>query len=136
MTRDPQRLHLVIADAGDTAVVRIPGTTVFLDEHSTRLLDEPLLALAGRAGPDTVLLDLGNVAYVSSMALGTLVRLHQKLKAAGRRLSLCDLRPDVLDVLEATRLTLLLDIRPGGPGPLAEASNRVPPAGAPGCASW
>ena len=136
MTRAPQPLQLVIADAGGTAVVRITGTTVFLDYHSSRLLDEPLLALAGRAGPDTVLLDLGDVASLSSRALGTLVGLHLKLKAAGRQLRLCALRPDVYGVLEAASLTRLLDIRRGGPGPLAEGSDPVPAAGVPGCAPW
>ncbi len=109
MTTDPPRL--AVAAAGDTAVVRFHGSAVNLDEHTVSLLRDQLLALAERPGPATLLLDFANVDFMSSLMLGTLVVLHRRLRASGRRLALRNLTPALYEVFEITRLTLLLDVR-------------------------
>ena len=63
-----------------------------------------------------MLLDLGNVKYVSSALLGALVGLHKELLAAGRRLILRNLRPQVLEVFLVARLDEFLDLGPAEPG--------------------
>jgi anti-sigma B factor antagonist len=115
MLCDSRHLRLVVQTAGDTTVVRFTGHQVFLDEEAVRLLSEQFLALAEGPIQDTLFLDFSSVAYVSSLMLGTLIRLHRKLQEAGRRLTLGNLRPEVYEVFEVTRLTVLLDVRRGGP---------------------
>jgi anti-sigma B factor antagonist len=114
MRCDIRQLRLVVQSAGDTTLVRFAGHQVFLDEEAVRLLSEQFLALADGPVQDKLFLDCGNVAYLSSLMLGTLIRLHRKLHEAGRRLTLGNLRPEVYEVFDVTRLTALLDVRRGG----------------------
>jgi anti-anti-sigma factor len=115
MICDYRHLRLVVQATGDTTVVRFTGDKVFLDEEAARFLSEQLVALADGSIQDTLFLDFASVEYLSSLMLGTLLRLHRKLKEAGRQLTLGNLRPDVYEVFEVTRLTLLLDVRRGSP---------------------
>src|SRR5262249_42127997 len=46
-----------------------------------------------------------------------LITLHKKLMATGRQLSICNLRPQVLEVFTITRLDRFLDLRPAEPIP-------------------
>jgi anti-sigma B factor antagonist len=115
MMCDIRHLGLVVQTAGDTTVVRFTGDKVLLDEEAVRLLDGQLLGLADGPIRDTLFIDFGSVKYLTSLMLGTLLRLHRKLKGAGRHLTLGNLRPEVYEVFEVTRLTVLLDVRRGSP---------------------
>jgi anti-anti-sigma factor len=59
-----------------------------------------------------LLLDLGAVRLPSAGGLGRLVTLNQELKSRGGRLTLENFPAPVREVLELTRLTEVLDIRP------------------------
>ena len=50
--------------------------------------------------------------YIESRELGTLVVLNRKVRDAGGRLALMNVRPFVAGVLEVTRLDTILDVRP------------------------
>jgi anti-anti-sigma factor len=62
-------------------------------------------ALAGH-----LLLDFGNVDFISSEELGALVTLHRAVKASGGQLTLFNLTAQVYEVFTATRLHKLLAI--------------------------
>src|SRR5262249_54800945 len=93
-----------------------------------RIHDE-LLALADEPSESDLLLDFGNVEYVYSKVLGTLVSLHKKLLASGRRLTVGNLSPQVYEVFAVTSkfLDLRLAGHEGGPG--AEGGHSVSPTG-------
>lgn len=57
-----------------------------------------------------LMLDFSRVERISSVELGTLVRLHKKLVAEGGRLTLFNLSTDVREVFSVCRLDTLLDI--------------------------
>lgn len=86
-----------------------------LDEQTTPSVEEQLLGLAGEVGAGPVQLDLTDVRYASSIALGMLITVRQKLRAAGGKLTLVGVAEEIYDVLDATRLTRLLDIRRDNP---------------------
>jgi anti-anti-sigma regulatory factor len=71
-----------------------------------------------------LLLDFTNVDRINSEELGTLIGAHKAIVAAGGRLTLFNLNPDVYEVFTATRLhTLLGSCRCSSaplPSPLAE----------------
>ena len=70
--------------------------------------------LAGRPGGlagGEARLDLGAVEYVESWELGALILLNRKVREAGGRLTLVDVRPLVAAVFEVTRLDTILDVR-------------------------
>jgi anti-sigma B factor antagonist len=100
--------------AGGVTVVHLTGSHTSLDEATVLRVGDRLLALADEPGRSDLLLDLGNVEFVSSTALGTLIRLHKKLAAGGRHLTIANLSPQVREVFAVTRLDTYLDLRRAG----------------------
>jgi anti-anti-sigma factor len=96
----------------ERTVVRFTGLRVSLDEETLHFIRDELFALADEPSGSGLLLDFGNVEYVSGMALGTLVSLHKKLLARGRRMTIRDLSRHVHEVFVVTGLDRLLDLRP------------------------
>ncbi len=103
------------APAAGPRGVRFTGARVSLDDDTIYLARDSLFAIAAEANRAPLLLDFGNVHYISSAALGTLVALHRGLRAAGRHLTLRNLRPEVYEVFAVTRLDQILDVRPAEP---------------------
>jgi anti-sigma B factor antagonist len=96
---------------GDHTVIRFTGPRVLLDEDNIVPVGEQLLALAGRLTPVWLLVDFGNVNYLTTTALGVLLRLRKALDAWGGRLTLRNLHPWVYEVFEVTKLHTLFDIQ-------------------------
>ena len=108
-------------DLGDsTLLIRFTASQLVLDEQNTPLVGEQLLALVGRLRPDGLLVDFGNVAYLTTTALGLLLRLRKALHAWGGRLTLRHVNPQLYEVFEVTKLNTLFDIQSqagcSGPG--------------------
>ena len=82
------------------------GRIVFGDE--ALLLRETVK----RALPENnrIVLNLGEISYVDSGGLGTLVALHTSAKNAGGAIQLADLTPRVDDVLHVTKLVTVLEV--------------------------
>jgi anti-sigma B factor antagonist len=108
--------HSQDEDAGGATVIHFAGRKVSLDEETLEGVRDRLAALVEEPGPSRVLLDFRNVDYVSSRALGTLVSLHKKGLAAGRRLTLRNVSPLLAEVFAVTRLDRFLDVNPAVPG--------------------
>jgi len=94
-------------------VIRFTGTRVCLDQETVEDIRHQLLDLADTPGAPELILDFENIEYVASLALGTLVMLHKRLAAAGRRLTVRNVRPLVREVFATTRLDRLLNLQPG-----------------------
>lgn len=88
-----------------THAIRLPRLTA-ADAES---LDHELAGARTAAAPGLAL-DLSAVVYLSSAALNRFVALDRELRAAGGRLSLRNVSPDVRRVLAVTRLDALLDV--------------------------
>ena len=73
-------------------------------------LARELGALGADAGARHVSPDFAHVRFVSGTELGTLVGLHNRVAAAGGRLTLFNLSADVLRLFSLTRLDTLLDV--------------------------
>jgi len=74
------------------------------------VLARELEGLTEGLGDCHLLLDFTNVEYLSSVELGTLIKLHMKLKATGGRLTLFNLSADVFEAFAISRLQTLLGI--------------------------
>ncbi|MBL8762775.1 MAG: STAS domain-containing protein [Phycisphaerae bacterium] len=57
-----------------------------------------------------LVVDLSQVTMLPSIGLGMLVSLHRKCKEKAGRLAICNLSPDLLNVLKLTHLDRLLTI--------------------------
>jgi anti-anti-sigma factor len=103
--------HFLCGEArGDAFTVHFLGNELILDESYTRAAAAELVDLARECGHPQFLVDLDNVAAVSTQTLVALVSLRQKLLATGRLLTLCNLRPAVAGVLAVTGLERLFPI--------------------------
>ena len=111
MSRSSDPCGVQTYDLGDTTLIRFTGSQVVLDEQNALLVGEQLLAVAGRLKPGWLLVDFGNVSYLTSTALELLLRLRQAVHARGGRLTLRHLRPRLYEVFEVTRLHTLFDIQ-------------------------
>jgi anti-sigma B factor antagonist len=110
MTAQPRRRRLEVEDIGDVTVVNFTDRKI-LDEQNIQVIGEQLFSLVDEAGRRKVLLNFGNVEYLSSAALGKLITLNKKLQAAGGRLVLCNIDPQIYEVFEITKLNKLFNIQ-------------------------
>ena len=101
--------------AGAVTVVHFAGSNLFLDGETFQSIHDRLVAIALAPGHAQLILDFGNVEYISCAAIGTLVVLRRKLLAGGRHLTLRNMRPAVHEVFTVSRLDELLDLRPEEP---------------------
>ena len=91
--------------------VRVRLTCDALDASNTAGLVDALVARTLGAPDPNLFLDLGAVDYLSSAVLGQLLVLSRRLRDAGGQLALFNLRPAVAEVLRASLLIDLLDVR-------------------------
>ena len=90
-----------------------------LDDTTLDEIKKEIAALLGKAtGPD-VLLDFGNVEFMSSAMLGLLGQLHRKISSGHGRLKMCGIRPEILTVFKITNLDKLFSIHKDAPTALA-----------------
>jgi len=87
----------------------IDGVTV-VTWTNTKVVPEDKDHLYDLEGSGRLLLDLGNVRFLSSNALGILVNFKKKLDAVGGNLRLCCLAPDLLELLLITKLDRLFEV--------------------------
>ncbi len=112
-----------VTDEGSWIVVRFPpGTT--LTEVNSDAVGRELAALMQARDRPHLWLELGDVDLLSSAALGMLVGLNRRARAAGARLTLAAPTPHVREVLAVTRLDRVLDVQPADGAGRPEALRR------------
>lgn len=99
-----------VEQIGDVTVARFTDKKI-LDENNIQVIGNQLFGLVEEEGRKKVVLDFSNVEYLSSAALGKLITMDKKVKAAGGKLRLCSIRPDIYEVFAITKLNKLFDIR-------------------------
>jgi anti-sigma B factor antagonist len=110
MSSQPRRRRLEVEDIGDVTVVNFTDRKI-LDEQNIQVIGEQLFSLVDELGRRKVLLNFGNVEYLSSAALGKLITLNKKLQAVNGQLVLCNIDPQIYEVFEITKLNKLFNIR-------------------------
>ena len=97
-----------------------------LDDAALVHLQRELPAAAAQQPNLPVVLDLTQVNYVPSMALGALVMLMRHLKDSNQRFVLVGLQPDVRTVLAITRLDKLFEIQSNLEAALKQLRGSIP----------
>jgi anti-anti-sigma regulatory factor len=82
------------------------------------------IAMTIKIGPHTLVLDFDTVEYVSSEALGKLLKLNKRVQANGGRLFMCNVH-GVLEVFEVPGLQTILNIRQSDREPEPEPTGAV-----------
>jgi len=110
MSTQPRRRRLEVEDIGDVTVINFIDRKI-LDEQNIQIIGEQLFGLVEQEGRRKLLLNFGNVEYLSSAALGKLITLNKKLQGAGGRLILCNIDPQIYEVFEITKLDKFFNIQ-------------------------
>jgi anti-sigma B factor antagonist len=96
--------------AGAAAVVRFLDRKI-IDAANIQELGDELFSLVEKEQKTTLVLNFATVEFLSSAALNKLIILDKKLKAAGGKMRLCNLRPEIYDVFVITRLNQVFEIK-------------------------
>jgi anti-sigma B factor antagonist len=110
MSSQPRRKRLEVEDIGDVTVVNFTDKKI-LDEQNIQIIGEQLFSLVDELGRKKLLLNFGNVEYLSSAALGKFITLNKKVNGVGGRLILCNIDPQIYEVFEITKLNKLFNIQ-------------------------
>jgi anti-sigma B factor antagonist len=109
MSVQPRRRRLEVEDIGEVTVVSFTDKKI-LDEQNIQVIGEQLFSLVDDLGRRKILLNFGNVDYLSSAALGKFITLNKKVAQAGGKLILCNIAPQIYEVFEITKLNRLFKI--------------------------
>src|ERR1043166_7487764 len=93
---------------GDIAVVRFT-TRKLLDEDTIGAISDRFLQLID-GSPGRMLVTFENVDYLSSSMLRLLVKVQERIDAAGGRLVLCNMSPDIRELFNVTTLDRVFEI--------------------------
>ncbi len=105
---DPTPLALPkIERSGALTILTFTADTI---RNVENVIARELETLNAGTGNQHLLLDFTHVEYLNSMELGTLISLHKRVEAAGGRLTLFNLNPQVFKVFTITHLDTLLEI--------------------------
>ena len=99
-----------VSKSGDVTVVKFLDKKI-LDEAGIQELGAELFGLVELQNRRSVLLNFSGVEFLSSAALGKLITLDRKVKAAKGRLKMSDIRPEILEIFQITKLNKVFDIR-------------------------
>ncbi len=109
MSSQARRQRLVVEDIGDVTVVNFVDKKI-LDEQNIQMIGDDLFRLVDELGRRKLLLNFSNVEFMSSAALGKLIRLHQRLAQVGGKLVLCEISKTILEIFTLTKLDKMLKI--------------------------
>ena len=104
------RRHLRLESIDGVTVVSFVDTKIVTEENIQEVGDQ-LYSLVEDEGHRQLLLNFGNVQYLSSAALGKFITLNKKVQAAGGKLVLCNIDPNIYEVFEITKLNKLFNIQ-------------------------
>jgi anti-sigma B factor antagonist len=99
-----------VSRVGDVSIVKFLDKKI-LDEAGIQELGLELFALVEHDKRKAILLNFSDVEFLSSAALGKLITLDRKVKAAKGRMKMCHIRPEILEVFQITKLNKVFDIR-------------------------
>jgi len=81
-----------------------------LEEMDIRALQETIMSVIEQSKGINLILDFGNVRFLSSAVLGLLIRISKRVYEQDGRLRLCSINPKIYEVFKITRLTQTFDI--------------------------
>jgi anti-sigma B factor antagonist len=100
----------ISGSAGYVSLVRFTDRRI-IDAANIQEMGEELFSLVEKEGATALVLSFVNVDFLSSAALNKLIMLNTKLKAAGGKMRLCGLKPEILEVFTITKLNKVFDIK-------------------------
>jgi len=95
--------------AGNATIVSFIDEKI-LEDKDIKALQESIFSVIGQAERINLILDFGNVRFLSSAVLGLLIRLSKRIYEHDGQLRLCNINPKIYEIFKITRLTKTFDI--------------------------
>ncbi len=96
--------------AGEVSMVRFLDRKI-IDAANIQELGDELFALVEKEEKKNLVLNFATVEFLSSAALNKLIILDKKVKTAGGKMRLCNLRKEIYEVFAITRLNQVFEIK-------------------------
>ena len=94
---------------GNATVIRFADEKI-LEEKDIKALQESIISVIEQAEQVNLVLDFGNVRFLSSAVLGLLIRISKRIYERDGQLRLCNISPKIYEIFKITRLTKSFDI--------------------------
>ncbi len=91
---------------GDTAVLSLSGSAGVFTDSLLRRIREVL----GSLRPRKIILNLAKLTFISSVALGVFILLHQELKMQGGKVAIVAPEGDIFQVITRCKLDAVMPI--------------------------
>jgi len=95
--------------AGNATIMRFTDEKI-LEEKDIKALQESITSIIEQAERINLILDFGNVRFLSSAVLGLLIRVSKRIYERDGQLRLCNINPKIYEIFKITRLTKTFDI--------------------------
>ena len=95
--------------AGNATIVSFTDEKI-LEEKDIKALQESIMSVIEQAEQINLILDFGNVRFLSSAVLGLLIRISKRIYEHDGQLRLCNINPKIYEIFKITRLTKTFDI--------------------------
>ena len=105
-----QSINVRVVD--DVAVVTFRGTNSMFEGEKVEAVARELFDLLETGPASKLLLDLGNIYFMSSAMLAQLVRMHRQVQAKRGRLRLCSPRPAIQEAFRVSKFDRFFEIFP------------------------
>ena len=105
----PETSRLRIKKLGEVHQVEFIDRNI-LDEANIQQIGEEILSIVDAKPKPKLLISFTNVDHLSSAALGTLITINNRVRAAGGQLRLADIDPQIYEVFIITKLNKLFQI--------------------------
>ena len=99
-----------VSKLGDVTIVKFLDKKI-LDEAGILELGAELFGLVEQENRKSLLLNFTGVEFLSSAALGKLITLDRMVKSQKGRMKMSNIRPEILEVFQITKLNKIFDIR-------------------------
>jgi anti-sigma B factor antagonist len=102
---------LMVQDYAGVIVASITNASM-LDALTIEATGKALYKLVDEQNRRKVIIDFSDVKFMSSQAIGVVISMHQKVKAAKGELVLCGVREEIMTIFKITKLNKLLTFLP------------------------
>lgn len=96
----------------NVAVITFRGANSMFEGEKVEAVARELFAFLESGKANKILLDLGNIYFMSSAMLAQLVRMQRQIQAKKGRLRLCSPRPAIQDAFKVSRFDKFFEIYP------------------------
>ncbi len=102
--------RISVTYAGNATVVSFTEEKILEVQDISELQESLMAVIESASGKISLILDFGNVQFLSSAILGLLIRVSKRIYEQEGQLRLCHINPKIYEIFKITRLTKTFDI--------------------------